>query len=399
MAPPSIETACPEKQLLVCCARTRMDERIAGRIRALLAGPLNWDYLLREAAEHSLTPLLARNLSCAAPSVAPPEPMKRLAEATRANAARALLMTAELIKIADLFQAAGIPAIPYKGPVIAVQAYGDITVREFVDLDIFVRQRDMAKANEIATGLGYAPKFLWALSDSRTSSLVPCEYAFTNKARGVMVELHTEETSRYFPVPPDIDDLWRRTVQVALSGHQVRTFAPEDGLPILCIHGSKDMWERISWIADVAELLRAHPQFDWEAALLLAQSLRAERMLHLGLELAAGLLEAPLPQEIQARVREDRVATQMASEVMARLLSRQESVPGAVGRFGFRRRMVQGAFAGWRYSIRQAVVPAEEDWMMVRLPRALAPLYVALRPLRLLRKYGGTGGSAERPST
>jgi hypothetical protein len=34
------------------------------------------------------------------------------------------------------------------------------------------------------------------------------------------------------------------------------------------------------------------------------------------------------------------------------------------------------------------VVPADEDWEFVKLPPALAPLYVALRPMRLLRKYG-----------
>ena len=56
--------------------------------------------------------------------------------------------------------------------------------------------------------------------------------------------------------------------------------------------------------------------------------------------------------------------------------------------------MVDGPPAGWRYSIRLAVAPAEEDWQMVRLPRLLAPLYVALRPLGLLRKYGWNGGDS-----
>jgi hypothetical protein len=50
--------------------------------------------------------------------------------------------------------------------------------------------------------------------------------------------------------------------------------------------------------------------------------------------------------------------------------------------------MVQGMLAGWRYSLRLATVPAEEDWEMVQLPGPLAPLYLALRPLRLLHKYG-----------
>jgi hypothetical protein len=212
-----------------------------------------------------------------------------------------------------------------------------------------------------------------------------------------MIELHTERTLRHFPVPPDLDDLARRLVPIALSGHEVRTFPPEDALPILCIHGSKDFWERISWIADIAELLQAYPQLDWDMVLRRAGSWRAQRILHLGLALAAGLLDASPPEEILARMRGDRVATSLASGVIERLVSRESRTLDAPGRFRFRRRVIQGALAGWRYSIRLAVIPAEEDWEMVRLPRPLAPLYVALRPLRLLRKYGWSGERVEGP--
>jgi hypothetical protein len=393
----SSDTACPEKRLLVCCARTRIGPAIAEEIRALAAGALDWDYLLAGAAENSVTPLLVRNLSGSAADIVPRDQMKRLADRARANTARCLILIAELIKIMDLFASEGIPAIPYKGPVIAAQAYGDVTLREFEDLDIVLRQRDMAKANEIVISLGYAPKFPWILSPGAASSLVPVEYSYRQESRHMMIELHTERTLRHFPVPPDLDDLARRSVPIALSGHEVGTFAPEDVLPILCIHGSKDFWERISWIADIAELVQAYPQLDWDAVLRRAGSWHAQRILYLGLALAAGLLDAPLPEEILARVRGDRVATRLAFGVIERLVSRESRTLDAPGRFRFRRRVIQGALAGWRYSIRLAVIPAEEDWEMVRLPRPLAPLYVALRPLRLLRKYGWSRERVEGP--
>jgi hypothetical protein len=43
-----------------------------------------------------------------------------------------------------------------------------------------------------------------------------------------------------------------------------------------------------------------------------------------------------------------------------------------------------GTFEGWRYAVRLSVLPAEEDWQMMRLPGPLAPLYIALRPLRYI---------------
>ena len=103
----SSDTVCPEKRLLVYCARTRVESGIAEKIRALVARPLDWDYLLSQAAENSLTPLLARNLSGSAAEIVPPDQMKRLTDATRANTARCLILTAELIKIMDLFRSEG----------------------------------------------------------------------------------------------------------------------------------------------------------------------------------------------------------------------------------------------------------------------------------------------------
>jgi hypothetical protein len=387
----SSDLGCPEKRLLVCCARTTAEPRIAQEIRVLAARPLDWDFLLTAAAENSILPLLARQLSAAAADIVPLSQLERLRNAARANAMRCLVLTAELIKIVDLFRSHGIQAMPYKGPVLAVQAYGDVTLREFDDLDIVLRQHDMAKANEAIQGIGYRPRFPWIFA-SGDSSLIPGEYNYRDEARRLIVELHTEWTLRHFPTRPDLDDLARRLVSVTLSGHEIPTFGPEDMLPILCIHGSKDFWERISWIADISEFVQSHPRLDWDQAFQRADTLRAGRMLRIGLAVAANLLGAPLPNEVSARVQSDSVAEAVAAEVAQRHFVRESPERDAVARFHFRRRMVEGTLSGWRYSMWLATQPADEDGAMVQLPRPLVPLYALLRPLRLLRKYGSSGG-------
>jgi hypothetical protein len=384
-------TPCPEKQLLVCCARTSLAPEGVTRIRQLLVGQLDWDYLLWEAEENSITPLLARHLAAAAPGAVPPGAQEQLKKTCRANTVRCLYLTAELINILRLFQSQNIPAIPYKGPVLAAQAYRDIALREFEDLDIILRQSDVAKAHEIIVSLGYKPKFDWILSPGAAASLVPGEYNYRDEPRRAMVELHTEITLRHFPVKPDLDVFIRNLAPVRISDRDIPTFTAEDLLPMLCIHGSKDFWERLSWIADVSELVRSHPALDWDRVQRFAEPLRATRMLNLGLALATSVLDAALPPEVNARVHADRVAGQVAAEVHRRLLSRPFRTLDAVGRFHFRRRMLMGNLDGWRYATRLAVVPSEDDWQMMRLPHALSPLYIALRPLRLLRKYGWAG--------
>jgi Uncharacterised nucleotidyltransferase len=389
---------CPEKELLVCCAQTQITPEIAASIRKILAGPVDWDYLLWEAEENSITPLLERHLSAIAPGAAPPAAHEHLKKTCRANTVRCLYLTAELINILRLFQSQNIPVISYKGPVLAAQAYGDVALREFEDLDIILRQSDIPRAHEIIVSLGYKPKFDWILSSGAAASLVPGEYNYRDEARRAMVELHTEITLRHFPTTPDLDAFIRNLVPVKLSDRDVLTFTAEDLLPMLCIHGSKDFWERLSWIADVNELVQSHPALDWDRVLQFARPLQATRMLNLGLALASTVLGAAFPAEVSARVQADRVAGEVAAEVRARLLARPFRTLDAAGRFHFRRRMLMEKLPGWRYAVRLAVVPSEDDWQMVRLPGPLAPLYIALRPLRLLQKYGWAGKRAAKPS-
>jgi hypothetical protein len=391
------ESASAEKRLLVACARTEIDPGAEREIRELCAAPLDWEFVVNTSAVNSILPLVARNISAIASDLIPANHLERLTKGARANALRCLSLTAELIKVMDLLRGSGVQAMPYKGPVLAVDAYGDVALREFEDLDIIVRQRDMAKVDTIMKGLGYRPNHVWRFGSGASSGVVPGEYDYRDEARGMIVEFHTEFTLRHFPVRPDLEAMARRLVPVAVSGHEIATFAPEDMILLLCVHGSKDFWERISWIADISEFVRSHPRIDWSEVARRADELRAGRMLNLGLALANRMLGAALPSEIAARVNGDTVAGALASDIARRHLLREQAERGAGERFRYRRRMVPGAAAGWRYAMRLTMLPADEDSASMRLPRGLAPLYVVLRPLRLLRQYGrGDAGPSDR---
>jgi hypothetical protein len=383
-----IETLTPEKRLLIYCARTRMRPEIARKIRALAGSDLNWDVLLSGADQNAMMPLLDRQLRAVAADVVAPAQMMRVTEASRASALRCLNLTAALIELLRVFHAAEIVALPYKGPVLAAQAYGDVSLRQFDDVDVIVRHRDMAKAHEVMLGLGYAAKFPGLVSPQCNAFLVPGEYKYYSETRAAIVELHTELTLRHFPEAPNLNGFFSRSATVDLGGHDVRTFSPEDALLAICVHGSKDLWGRISWIADVSELIQAQPGLDWRKVCRRTESLRVQRMLHVGLILAARILDAALPDEIATEVKEDRVAEAIAVELERRLLASDQPLLAAGERFQLRRRLVPGFFMGWRYALRLAMAPAEEDWLMLRLPRPLAPFYMLLRPLRLMRKYG-----------
>ena len=68
----------------------------------------------------------------------PADAREELEGRAQANRLRDLELTGELARLLDRFRRDGIAAVPYKGPVLAAQAYGDVALREFVDLDILV---------------------------------------------------------------------------------------------------------------------------------------------------------------------------------------------------------------------------------------------------------------------
>jgi hypothetical protein len=388
MTPALQSSNAPEKQLLVLCARTRVTPEKAAEITALLSGRLDWELFASESLENSVTPLVIRTLRALAWSSVPTDWQARFNDMERKIAMRGMMLTAELLRLLDAFAARGVRAIPYKGPVLAAQAYGDFTLREYEDLDLILPQRDMLVANEIIVSFGYKPKYDWIFSANAEATLVPGEYNYRDYSRHAMIELHTEKTLRHFPVAPDIDAFLANLVPVRLADHDVMTFAPEDLLTMLCIHGSKDFWERLSWIADISELVQAKPDFDWPRAWKFAEARRASRMVRLGLALARALFDTPLPPEVVPQVSADRVATARAESIARRLVRRPFNTLSGTQRFSYRREMQEGTAAGWRYASRLAVLPAEEDWEFVQLPPSLAPLYIALRPIRLLKKYG-----------
>ncbi|HTU35766.1 MAG TPA: nucleotidyltransferase family protein [Candidatus Acidoferrum sp.] len=388
MNPAFSSFASAETHLLACCARTFVSPEMAARIRETAAAPLDWSSVLAQAQEHSILPLLARNLCLFAAGTVPADVAAQLDSGVLANAVRCLGQTSELVHVVDLLSSRGIRALPYKGPVIAAQAYQDISARQFEDIDVIVQQRDVPAADTLVRSLGYQPRSAW-LHSSNGRTVVPGEYSYSHPARRILLELHTEGTLRHFPVRAPISEFFAHAATVDLGGKAVQTFCGEDALPVYCIHATKDFWQKLIWVVDIAEMLRTFSNLDWDSMWRASDRLRARRMVHLGLALASGILDTPLPSDVQKRVEEDSHASSLAMQIAQRLL--RPTAPAqqqtARERFLYRRQSVSGFVAGWRYALRLTLASAGDDWAQGRVPHPSSPLHAALRPFRLLRKY------------
>ena len=380
-----------EAELLIRCARSGKNSETTAQIVALLRGGMEWEHLLRIADEHSMMPLLFWHLADAPPELVPATVLARLRERFHHNAQRNLFLTAKLIKLLDLLKAHELPAIPYKGLVLAASSYGNLALREFIDLDLLVHKRDVPRAKELLSAAGYQPQFRLTRAQEAAFLRYNCEHGLVHGDDGSMVDLHWAITERFFSFPLDPECLWERLHRVPLGGSDVPTFSPEDSLLILCVHGSKDAWERLKYVCDVAGLVRTHQDMDWRRVVERAGRLGSERMLFLGLLLARDLLEMPLPEEVSRRAHADPAVEVLVRQMSERLFRRIDHSPRRFAEMPFRpihMKMRERPRDKVRYLVRLATTHTVGDWMALPLPKPFFFFYLVLRPIRLARTYG-----------
>ena len=319
--------------------------------------------------------------------IVPQDIAQKIREYHRAQVLSAMKMTAELFRLVDLFRAAALETVLVKGPTLAMRAYGDTGSRIFGDLDFVVRQRDILRATELMSSAGYDVD---VSTDEIRAAKIPGQYSFVRRGAPLLVELHTERTMRYFPRGLPAEKFFAARRHEILDGHQIPVLSVEHELVLICIHGAKHLWERLTLVADVAALAARQTTLNWQESLADAEDAGAGRMLRVGVILAQDLLRAPLPQDVQSRMRADTAAARLASEIAAWLPSAGHSLPGLLRRALFRMRMRGTAASGLGYLLKLTFSPTHEDWHSADSRDSTAPWSTLRRPFRLAKKYRRT---------
>lgn len=384
-------TPSAEAALLLHCARRRINEGEDVRLQDLTVQVEDWEYLLRTAQRHGLMPFLYRQLKAAGSRAVPAEVLSRLRDQFFNNAARNLLLTEELHKILALFEDEGIEALPYKGPALALQLYGDMGFRQFDDLDLIVRRRDIAKASRLLLSAGYQTPYAIEQSAREAAYLESQrQQLFVSRGGRVCVEIHWGFAPRSLVPALDAEHFWDRLAPLRLERTQTRTLAPEDVLIVLCVHGGKHLWERLSWVCDVAELVASHHGMDWDGVLREASKLGVRRMLLLGLFLCKDLLETDLPESILRELRDDRIIPTLAAQVKQNLFTDGVSAIKPTSSILFNYRIRERRLDGARHCYHITARPTPAEWAALDLPDTLSFLYYLVRPFRMIRRHALT---------
>jgi len=378
-----------EIEFLLCCVRGTPDPETKLLIQQLVKKKLDWDYLLQTALQNRVMPIFYKNLIEICPQAVPQNIMCQLQKLFLGNAARSYLFTNRLIKILTVFEDNDITAIPFKGPILAENIYGDISLRQFDDLDILVYPQDVSKAHKLLTNFGYRPQF--NLNSGQVEAYIKKEYSFTyfmDKSR-IVIELHWKLLGRHSSFSLDLNTI-HTNFSSTLNKKPVRSFSLEDLLLYQCLHSSKDTWNILENICCIAEIINLYKEINWKVVETRARKMRCERMLLLGLFLAFDLFEPALPAHLIHQVENDSVLQKIVRMIYGNIFDKNSELKKPIGSdFSLLHMKMRDRFLEQvHYGLAIIFNPSREEWRICPLPASLSFLYYIFRPIRLVTGFG-----------
>jgi hypothetical protein len=181
--------------------------------------------------------------------------------------------------------------------------------------------------------------------------------------------------------------MWKRVIMARLFDGEVPTFSPEDNLVALCLHAGHHGWMQLSHFCDIAQLLLAYPDLDWDIVSSHLGDSNIRRIVYVCWYLLERHWHARIPAEMMMRVAADAHVARLAHRVETEIWpSLAPALTTANLRWLMDRSAGEDLGDRLRLLIGSVFWPAIEDFAMFRLPPVLAPLYAVLRALRLACK-------------
>jgi hypothetical protein len=275
---------------------------VTERTRALLGGPLRWDYLVETSVRHAVAPLLHHGLERVGVADAVPSAARdELADLARGAAERHRRLYAVTREIAEAFAGAGVDAIALKDLDLAARLYPAPGLRPLGDLDLLVRPGRYPAAARCLTRAGFRPL-------PQTGPMV-LEYGagvnFRRAEDEVWVDLQWGVAQREWDVAGeavfafDVEGFWDRAAPAALEGAEMLCASDEDMLLHLCLHLEGHRYGELVLLYDIALLCeRRGAVIDWDALAARAAAQGAGGSLERAMRMVQRLYGTPVPDQV-----------------------------------------------------------------------------------------------------
>jgi len=379
--------------LLCACATSQPSQAQIARIANWDRTAVDWPDFLGLAEHHGVLPLAARNLGQHAVGI-PLDVERSLQSAYHSNLRRSLWFAAELARILQHCKNKGLQVLPYKGPLLAQSAYGDLGLRSFFDLDFLISPYDFVRAKQVFSEIGYRPSQEIPAAIERLWLRTGYERSFDGAAGKNLLELQWNLLPHFYAVDFQsavfrMEDLLARASRTQLGEDdgmmESPCLSPEDSLLALCLHAAKHLWARLIWVADIAESARRQ-SVDFATVVQRARLMGISRVVGVSFSLAEQLLRMPIPPAVRDAAKGDPDVTLLGQEFGVRLARGANYDFKSTEYFRKILKLRERGRDRLRYLWRLVWTPGPGDVAVMKLPEALFPLYHAVRIGRLLRK-------------
>lgn len=374
-----------EEQLLLRCAHIRIDTNDQKEIISIVKSGLDWDYLLKLTERHKLQQLLYWQLNKISGRELPAVDLKYLSNFFKNNASKNLFYMREIVSIVKLLSEMSIESFPYKGPILAHQVYGNLSLRQFGDLDLLVKKEDVITIKKILISQGYKPEFDLNSTQERNYLNSQRELKFINESKGISLEIHWKFSGIFLKLPRYAEKLLLNNLNsINIGGVSIPDISPENLILILSIHNASHYWSRLSWLVDIVTLID-NREIDWTYVLETAQKLSIKHILLINLYLCHILLDLRLDSSIISLLSNKSIIK--TSHIFVKNMFSPTVEYTLIDKVMISFKIRENKIDGTKDCFIGIFNPSFYELNHLKLPPSLFFLYHIYRPLNLLKRY------------
>jgi hypothetical protein len=362
-------------------------EKKAETLDFLSKNTINWDKIYYLACFHQIRPLILRGVSQFPNCPIPHTILLKLKDDAQQLAFHGLHQTNELRRLLTLYKENGILAVPYKGVWLAHTYYGDLGMREFSDIDLFVYEKDIPVIKKIMLAEGYQPYLDMTEGQEKMMMGILCEYNFflfdANGQRLFHIEPHYKSNG----LPDGIKhltllDLAHRLKETTFANTPIKRFTAEDELLLAVLHhGMKEAWSLLKYIFDIFAILKKEENtLDWDYILRQAKNLKITTTLSVGLFLVHHLCAFSFPNTLLESFKDPKIRALALDRYQN--LDNIDPKNDSFKRFFFNLKCLETWFDRVKIISYRLFLPNGQDILFLSLSPRWSFLYFFVRPFR-----------------
>ncbi len=317
--------------------------------------------------------------------------MRNLRQTYMQIAAQNVQLTETLHKITNKLTEANISILAIKGPVLASQAFGSISLRIFSDLDLVVPQKKLLQAVDLLTENGFSIECPGPKIDRKLYLNTQQEWTLVDASRKIVLDIKSPVISHTISPSSLTKKLF--SVSSSVTNSEIRNIpAPnaEIMLLIVCMHGVHEKWAKLSQVMDVCGLVQSNV-IHWESLLRTAKKWGQTRSLLMGLALSSELVGIELPKEIRQMINRESLIKVLVQSTITELLSPDHNFAlGPKEKWRLERQTRDSLPDRIAAGFRQITTLSPKDIECIHLPKLLFSLYPIVRIVRLFTNVNQT---------